>query len=159
MVHPRSREHTARIDPGALIGHLPEALAVFDTDKRLVACNRGFLDTFEPEERLSVAPDPSRAVQRELLLRERDGRWFLHQATLTPEGDTVCTYHDVTAFKAVENDLRGKLAGLRKALLAAQDARDEAERSAQAKLDFVAAMSHELRTPLNAILGFSEMMT
>lgn len=41
----------------------------------------------------------------------------------------------------------------------ALDARDEAQRSNQAKTLFLANMSHELRTPLNAIIGFSQLMS
>lgn len=39
-----------------------------------------------------------------------------------------------------------------------KDARDVAERSNQAKTDFLSSMSHELRTPLNAILGFAQLL-
>ena len=37
-------------------------------------------------------------------------------------------------------------------------ARDEAERSAKFKSDFLAAMSHEIRTPLNGIVGMADMI-
>jgi len=37
-------------------------------------------------------------------------------------------------------------------------ARQEAERIATSKSQFLATMSHELRTPLNAIIGFSELL-
>lgn len=39
-----------------------------------------------------------------------------------------------------------------------QQARDLAERSSQAKTEFLSSMSHELRTPLNAILGFAQLL-
>ncbi|MCX7620927.1 MAG: PAS domain-containing protein [Acidimicrobiales bacterium] len=37
-------------------------------------------------------------------------------------------------------------------------AKERAERSSEAKLDFIARMNHELRTPLNAISGFAQLL-
>ncbi|MCZ4279639.1 ATP-binding protein [Kiloniella laminariae] len=51
---------------------------------------------------------------------------------------------DITARKQIEEKLQQALA--------------EAERTSEAKSEFLATMSHEFRTPLNAILGFSEMI-
>ena len=39
----------------------------------------------------------------------------------------------------------------------AEDAREMAEQSTQAKSDFLARMSHEMRTPMNAIIGMSSI--
>lgn len=45
------------------------------------------------------------------------------------------------------------------ALAVAQDARDEAEKLAEAKINFLARMSHEIRTPMNGVLGMAESLT
>lgn len=41
---------------------------------------------------------------------------------------------------------------------ALQEAQEKAEKSSNAKSEFLSQMSHELRTPLNAILGFGQLM-
>ena len=48
---------------------------------------------------------------------------------------------------------------IEKALAVAEEARAEAERSAQAKINFLARMSHEIRTPMNGVLGMAESLS
>ncbi|WGM40817.1 ATP-binding protein [Caulobacter sp. NIBR1757] len=75
-----------------------------------------------------------------------DGREIWVESSLAPleDGELVMTSRDITARKALEQDL----------VLAAR----RAESSGAAKADFLANMTHELRTPLTAIIGFSEVL-
>ncbi|GHF88452.1 ATP-binding protein [Thalassotalea marina] len=45
------------------------------------------------------------------------------------------------------------------ALAIAEVARKDAEKSAQAKINFLARMSHEIRTPMNGVLGMAEALS
>ena len=56
----------------------------------------------------------------------------------------VAFLRDITERKRIENELI--------------TAKEKAELSSIAKMEFISHMSHELRTPLNAILGFSQIM-
>ncbi|NMP30566.1 transporter substrate-binding domain-containing protein [Thalassotalea sp. M1531] len=50
-------------------------------------------------------------------------------------------------------------AKVEQALSIAEAARAEAEKSAQAKITFLARMSHEIRTPMNGVLGMAEELS
>lgn len=60
------------------------------------------------------------------------------------ERGVLALYEDITPQRRVETAMR--------------EARDAAERSAQARSAFLANMSHEIRTPMNAVLGLVEIV-
>lgn len=81
------------------------------------------------------------------------------------EGDRVTrivgAFQDITAYKAIENELREHQEHLEDLVLLRTrelvDALDTAERATKAKSAFLANMSHEIRTPINAVLGMSHL--
>jgi two-component system cell cycle sensor histidine kinase PleC len=162
------------LDLAGLIDQLPDPLALFDADGGLRICNRSFRETFagEPEfarRALSGTPDggvsrdcPAIAVAADAPHAEglcsKQGAWLAGEARQMPGGGTLFTYRDVTAYKAVEAELRRKLEDQSEALLTAWADRQKALDAVQARGAFLTTTSHELRTPLNAILGFSEIL-
>ena len=89
------------------------------------------------------------SIDHRIILLNGEERWVHEEAIacLNSQGETVSlsgTVQDITDRKIIENNLI--------------DAKNEAERSNEAKSVFLSHMSHELRTPLNAILGFAQIL-
>ena len=88
--------------------------------------------------------------RREKRFITRDGRTVWVQSTVSLLRDALGQpRHIVGAVEDITERLR---------LRDAEKARDLAEASNRAKVDFLSRMSHELRTPLNAILGFAQLL-
>jgi PAS domain S-box-containing protein len=110
----------------------------------------------------TVAPETVRLVQEartnhkplrtEVPTRTKAGALIWMETSLTPVFDED---GDITMTIAIVRDISE--AKEREAELA--EARAEAERSAQAKAQFLAAMSHEIRTPMNGVIATAELLS
>lgn len=166
------------------IESISDGFALYDTDDRLVICNRCFRERMLPakrdlgslqglsfEEILRSAANsglvPAAEGQIDEWVADRLGQ---HRA---PTGFQVQKWFDGRWIQLTErrsenlgtvqvytdiSELKSKEMELEKALSEAEEARGAAEQANRCKSAFLANMSHELRTPLNAIIGYSEML-
>jgi len=151
-----------------------DGFALYDSEERLLICNRRFVGLFASLEpwlttgtpyaeivlhmaKLGLVDTPLdddkfvstrlaafRAAQGESEMRLTDGRILRVIDRRTPEGGRVSVLSDVTGSIETRDHLRLAL--------------EQAEASLRSKAAFLSAMSHELRTPLNAIVGFSQLL-
>ena len=124
-------------DPDLIIGKRDDELASNPGVKAMVNLKQRVLDK-------------GRQEREEIIFDVSDGP-LIYDITATPLFDEnkqviglITASIDVTEQKNTEKAL--------------QEAKEEAEKAAHAKQDFLAHMSHEIRTPLNAIVGLTHLL-
>ena len=170
-------ERDARVNAERLqsaVETMQDALALFDSDDRLVLCNKPYLRLLgevaseavvgrpypelldiwtatlifpTEEERASFRATrlaSRRDAQCAFDVRTRLGRSLRVLDQRSADGGIVKTIWDLTDDALIAEELR--------------EARAAAEAASAAKSEFLSSMSHELRTPLNAILGFAQLL-
>lgn len=157
------------------INNTSEGFAIFDSEERLVLCNRYYASFLSLPKKLTrpgttysqIARAASQAVQfldgspppadwlhRRIDWHRRAAGTFIQKKAngrWLQSGDHRTRDGGVVSVHVDISELMEREAAL-------VEAKEQAEVANKAKSEFLALMSHELRTPLNAIIGFAELM-
>nr|WKN35413.1 chemotaxis protein CheB [Tunicatimonas sp. TK19036] len=154
-----------------IVASMPEPLLVLTPDLQVQTANQTFYDKFQVDQASTVSKriydlgnrqwdiSPLRKLLEEVL--PEDERFYDYEMqhdfeqiglrTMLMSGRRLedlqlilVSIKDITERVQMEEALRL--------------AKEEAERAAQAKEDFLAHMSHEIRTPLNAVVGLADLL-
>ena len=133
-----------------------KTIEMFDLEKgkHLIDLNKNIFEKIHPEDQEMVGRSIKKAweesgefnVELRIIVNDRE-RWIAGRGKVVQTNGhrrMSGVNFDITERKHIEEVLK--------------HAKEEAERAAKAKEEFLAHMSHEIRTPLNAIVGLSHLL-
>lgn len=151
----------AEAPSGKLLYHNKEAIRILrhpllDSDD-----NTGYIQygahydentPYPPEEYpIARALKGESVIQEEMLYRRGDGTFTTLSVNAAPVRDesgkiirSISTFHDISELKKNQKLLK--------------KAKDDAEKAARVKDEFLSNMSHEIRTPLHSIIGIADLL-
>ncbi len=116
--------------------------------------DKPFFDFIHPDDIQATADEVAKQAEGETTInftnryKTSDGNWKWLQWCAIPDTETGGLY-------AVASDVTELI----ETQIGLQKAKEEGERLAQVKNNFLSNMSHEIRTPLNAIMGFNDLLS
>ena len=161
---------------------ISEAFSLYDTEERLVLCNRRYRELASHNAADSLVGTPFEQIIRRVAERDlvpnakgRVDAWVAERLARyrKPSGPFVQQLSDgrwlqiserqITEIGTVAvytdiTELKEAEAEMTRAAHAASEARAIAEEASRAKSAFLATMSHEIRTPMNGVIGMTGLL-
>src|SRR6266566_6187679 len=177
--------HSERLSRSRLleaVESISEAFSLYDTEERLVLCNRRYRELASHNAADSLVGTPfeqiiRRVAERDLVphAKDRVDAWVAERLARyrEPSGPFVQQLSDGRWLQISERqiaeigtvavytditELKEAEAEMTRAAQAASEARAIAEEASRAKSAFLATMSHEIRTPMNGVIGMTGLL-
>jgi signal transduction histidine kinase/DNA-binding response OmpR family regulator len=160
----------------AALESISEGFCLYDSEDKLLLCNRRYREVLYPDMEDTVAP----GMRFETIMRQaisaglikdalgKEDEWLEQRLNRhNHPGDPHIHQRGDGSWIRVEERKTGDhgtvavytdITDLKLAEQKIRQARDDAERATKAKSTFLATMSHEIRTPMNGVIGMSNLL-